>query len=288
MELKDNNEFIEYDNFNDSFNILKNIKTKKTISSSESSISTSLNTSFISNNSIYQNNIYQRTSKEIFLSYLDKLYHFKIPFTKNNILNKENLIISNKRKYNSIIFFDWDDTFLCSTFLLKNNEKKKISQEYFSKLENLIYDILYKSINYGDTYIITNSNKNWVIYTSMKFFPKIIQLFNKINIISARDAYEKQFPKKNNFWKLAVFIDIANLYKKNLVTNIISIGDSSIENEAAFKLNCLFNECYIKTIKFKDQPKPDELLKELKLVKKQMNYIHSAVRNISIKVEKKI
>ena len=29
MELKDNNEFIEYDNFNDSFNILKNIKTKK-------------------------------------------------------------------------------------------------------------------------------------------------------------------------------------------------------------------------------------------------------------------
>ena len=33
MELKDNNKFIEYDNFNDSFNILKNIKTKKTISS---------------------------------------------------------------------------------------------------------------------------------------------------------------------------------------------------------------------------------------------------------------
>jgi hypothetical protein len=218
---------------------------------------------------------------ELRLSYMNKLFNYNIPSNKN-----QNQII--KRKYNSIIFFDWDDTFLCSTFLLKNNEKKKISQEYFSQLENLIYDILYKSINYGDTYIITNSNKNWVIYTSMKFFPKIIQLFNKINIISARDAYEKQFPKNNNFWKLAVFIDIANLYKKNLVTNIISIGDSSIENEAAFKLNCLFNECYIKTIKFKDQPKPDELLKELKLVKKQMNYIHSAVRNISIKVEKKI
>ena len=116
----------------------------------------------------------------------------------------------------------------------------------------------------------------------------MIQLFNKIRIISARDAYENQFPNQTKFWKLAVFMDIANLYNKNVVTNIISIGDSSIENEAAFKLNCLFNECYIKTIKFKDQPKPDELLKELKLVKKQINYIHSAVRNISIKVEKKI
>ena len=106
MELKDNNEFIEYDNFNDSFNILKNIKTKKKISSSESSISTSLNTSFISNNSICQNNIFQHSSKEIFLSYLNKLYHFKTPFTKNDFLNKENLININKRKYNSIIFFD--------------------------------------------------------------------------------------------------------------------------------------------------------------------------------------
>ena len=58
MEFKDNNDFIEYVNFNDSFKILKNIKNIKEISSNETSVSTSLNTSFISNNSICQNNIY--------------------------------------------------------------------------------------------------------------------------------------------------------------------------------------------------------------------------------------
>ena len=168
MEFKDNNDFIEYVNFNDSFKILKNIKNKKEISSNETSVSTSLNTSFISNNSIYQNNIYQRTSKEIFLSYLDKLYHFKIPFTKNNILNKENLIISNKRKYNSIIFFDWDDTLLCSSFLMKyslfenNNEitNQKYSQikNLLLKLEEKILKVLSISILLGDTYIITNAS----------------------------------------------------------------------------------------------------------------------------------
>jgi hypothetical protein len=169
---------------------------------------------------------------------------------------------------------------------LKINQFNSLNKKHISQLENIVYNLLQLSLNYGDTYIITNASKNWVLYSSMIYFPKIIQLFNKIKIISARDAYEKNFPNNNKFWKLAVFMDITNLYNKNLITNIISIGDSLIENEAAFKLSSIFSECYIKTIKIQEESKPELLLKQLKLILKQFNFFHSSVRNISVKIEK--
>ena len=276
-------------NNEDSFESLLNIS-HKDISNCPSSKST--DSSFSNNSETFQKKLI-KDSSEIRVSYMNKLFNRNFPTRKNSNIN--NVV---KRKYNSLIFFDWDDTLLCSSFLIDNSQKennknilnqtnKNSYKYYMNNLENIVYNLLQTSINYGDTYIITNASKNWVIYSSFKYFPKVIQLFNKIRIISARDAYENQFPNQTKFWKLASFIDIANLYNKNLVTNIISIGDSSIENEAAFKLSCLFSECYIKTIKFQEEPNPNHLLKQLKLVLKKFNFLHSAVRNISIKIEKK-
>lgn len=276
-------------NNEDSYESLLNIS-HKDISNCISSKST--DSSFSNNTETFQKKLI-KDSSEIRLSYMNKLFNHNLPIIKNS--NICNVV---KRKYNSLIFFDWDDTLLCSSFLIEysqqENNKNILNQKnnssyknYLNNLENIVYNLLQTSINYGDTYIITNASKNWVIYSSFKFFPKVIQLFNKIRIISARDAYENQFPNQTKFWKLAVFMDIANLYNKNVVTNIISIGDSSIENEAASKLSYLFTECYIKTIKFQEEPKPYHLLKQLKLVLKKFNFLHSAVRNISIKIEKK-
>ncbi len=276
-------------NNEDSFESLLNIS-HKDISNCPSSKLT--DSSFSNNSETFQKKLI-KDSSEIRMSYMNKLFNRNFPTRKNSNIN--NVV---KRKYNSLIFFDWDDTLLCSSFLIDNSQKennknilnqtnKNSYKYYMNNLENIVYNLLQTSINYGDTYIITNASKNWVIYSSFKYFPKVIQLFNKIRIISARDAYENQFPNQTKFWKLAVFMDIANLYNKNLVTNIISIGDSSIENEAAFKLSCLFSECYIKTIKFQEEPNPNHLLKQLKLVLKKFNFLHSAVRNISIKIEKK-
>ena len=276
-------------NNEDSYESLLNIS-HKDISNCISSKST--DSSFSNNTETFQKKLI-KDSSEIRMSYMKKLFNHNLPIIKNS-----NICNAVKRKYNSLIFFDWDDTLLCSSFLIEysqqENKKNILNQKnnssyknYLNNLENIVYNLLQTSINYGDTYIITNASKNWVIYSSFKFFPKVIQLFNKIRIISARDAYENEFPNQTKFWKLAVFMDIANLYNKNVVTNIISIGDSSIENEAASKLSYLFTECYIKTIKFQEEPKPYHLLKQLKLVLKKFIFLHSAVRNISIKIEKK-
>ena len=281
MDVKDY-DIIEYKNSFDSstFNL-----------SIPNSTTSTLNTSFLSNESQSLNN-HIRTSKEIFLSYLNKLYHFKPPFSKLNINIKEQI----KRKYNSIIFFDWDDTLLCSSFLSKiglfDDEQTikinlKLIKDQLSKLEENVFKVLSISVKLGDTFIITNASEGWVESSAKKYLPNIIKLFNKVKIISARTAYENQFPNDNKLWKLAVFRDIANFYNKNIVTNIISFGDSDIENDAAVKVSSLFEECFIKTIKLKEDPKIEDMIKQLDLISKQFNYIHSATRNIFLSVEKK-
>ena len=281
MDVKDY-DIIEYKNSFDSstFNL-----------SIPNSTTSTLNTSFLSNESQSLNN-HIRTSKEIFLSYLNKLYHFKPPFSKLNINIKEQI----KRKYNSIIFFDWDDTLLCSSFLSKiglfDDEQTikinlKLIKDQLSKLEENVFKVLSISVKLGDTFIITNASEGWVESSAKKYLPNIIKLFNKVKIISARTAYENQFPNDNKLWKLAVFRDIANFYNKNIVTNIISFGDSNIENDAAVKVSSLFQECFIKNIKLKDNPKIEDMIKQLYLISKQFDYIHSATRNIFLSVEKK-
>jgi len=79
--------------------------------------------------------------------------------------------------------------------------------------------------------------------------------------------------------------------KKNfdteLVANIICMGDSIIEMEAAHVLASKFSQAFIKTIKFREAPKPEELVKQLGLVADQFSTIYSSVKNLTIRVERK-
>ena len=167
------------------------------------------------------------------------------------------------------------------------NQKYSQIKNLLLKLEEKIFKVLSISILLGDTYIITNASEGWVESSAKKYLPNIIKLFKKVKIISARTAYENQFPNDNKLWKLAVFRDIANLYNKNIVTNFICFGDSNIEIDAAIKVSSMFSECYIKTIKLKEDPKIEDMIKQLDLIAKQFNDIHSATRNIFLTVEKK-
>lgn len=55
-----------------------------------------------------------------------------------------------------------------------------------------------------------------------------------------------------------------------LVTNLICIGDSNIEMEAAHSLSKEFEHSLVKTIKFRENPKPEELIKQQELVHERM------------------
>ncbi len=209
------------------------------------------------------------------------------------LISKKILTNEKEKSHNSIIIFDWDDTLLPTSFLSKNgvyDENKILTEkekEKILELGNIVLNLLEISIEKGDTYIITNAGKGWVEFSCEKYYPKVINILKKIKIISARENYENKYPTDSKMWKFSSFLDVQKNLDSNLVTNIICLGDSFIEIQAGMKLASQFNQAFIKTVKFREMPKLDELIKQLKLVSTQFNTIYSSVKNLTIKVEKK-
>lgn len=206
----------------------------------------------------------------------------------------KNILTTKKSKtHNTIFIYDWDDTLLCTTFLTPNgyyDENMKVSRESMHKIaesENYVYELLSKSIQLGAVYIITNSGPGWVEYSCKTFYPRVFSLLEKINIQSARGDFELAFPGDNRMWKILAFNKILNDIDINLVTNLICVGDSLIEIEAGENLASKFEQAFIKTIKFREKPKIEELNKQLCLVCREIDSICSSVKNLTIKVEKK-
>ena len=207
------------------------------------------------------------------------------------LLNSPN--VEKKYKFNNIYIFDWDDTLLCTTVLSPcgyfddNMIILPSKLEKIQKLEILVKKLLTITTEKGDTYIITNSEPGWVEYSCKRFFPNTFPLLSKIKIISSRGLYEKKFPKDFKTWKIMAFNEIIKNYEKNLPTNIICMGDSSYEIEAAHGLAGKFPNGFIKAIKFREYPKIDELINQLNLVLDKFNFIYSACKNWTITVDKK-
>ena len=252
------------------------------------------NSSNISSNGDNSTNINSRTSSAVF--------DYELNIIKNGneirgsyiskLISKEVWNPSIKPKqHNSIIIFDWDDTLLPTSFLtpegvfnpnitLSEKDKKKLL-----KIEQCVFLLLTEAIEKGNVYIITNAGNGWVEYSANKFYPSIMEILSKIEIISARE-YEKQFSDSRQ-WKIQAFLTLLKFVNIKLVTNIICIGDSLFEMEAGRILASKFTEAFIKTIKFKEKPKLDELLKQITLVYHQFGTIYSSIRNLTIRVEKK-
>jgi len=195
----------------------------------------------------------------------------------------------------NIFIFDWDDTIMCTTYItpqgyftekhLKELELKK-NPETFKELEELIIKVLNYAISNGDTYIITNAASGWVEYSTRMFFPSVLSLLSKIIIISARSWFEKEFPKNSKMWKLSCFDEIGKIQNKKKITNLLVLGDSLIEMEAAYVMAKKFNKCFVKTIKLKDTPSPKQLIKQLSLLYNDFDCILQQHTSLAISVQK--
>jgi hypothetical protein len=210
----------------------------------------------------------------------------------NKLINK-NLLISTPKKINNIFIFDWDDTLFCTSVLSPNgyfDSEREILPSQIKRIENLeiyVECILEKSIEKGDTYIISNSEAEWVKYSCEIFFPNVYKLLNKIKIISGRDLYEDKFPQDYKTWKIKAFNTILKNYSLNLPTNIMTFGDSTYDIDASYDLVKKFPNGFIKAIKFQEFPLIQDLIKQLILVLDNFDSYYSACKNWTITVDRK-
>ena len=232
-------------------------------------------------NSDYKLNFY-KNGNELRQSYLAKLVSTRV-WTPN----------IKPKQHNSLIIFDWDDTLLPTSFLtpggifeenmkLSQNEKEKILE-----LEEAANKLLTEAVEKGNVYIITNAGNGWVEYTAKRFYPSILPILKRVKIVSARGEYEKIFQGNSRQWKIEAFLNLQKNLNMKLVTNIVCIGDSLFEMEAGRIFATKFTEAFTKTIKFREAPKLEELLKQLKLIYSQFSSIYSSIKNLTIRVERK-
>ena len=270
--------------FDDNFNLDNNFN--ENLSMNDNS---SVNSDYIdiSIEPILVNKMKNDENKKLKSIKLRNSYYTKLIYSKILTFQKED-------KITNLFFFDWDDTLMCTTYLaptgvLDEDESKSIDKNTIKSLDQLVASLLTKTVEKGKVFIITNAAHGWIEYSSKKLYPFTSKILKQIKIVSARGLYEKRLPGDYRQWKSHAFIDTiinCNIDMRK-TANILCFGDSIIELEATHKLKEIFQDAYIKTIKFKESPQPVELIKELKIILSQFDAILSNTRNLSIKVAKK-
>merc|ERR1712151_1278295 len=84
-----------------------------------------------------------------------------------------------------------------------------------------------------------------------------------------------------------MFHDLQTQIDPATITNLITIGDSMYEVEAAKSVGMSFPQVVVKTIKFKECPTPEELLKQLQLAESQLEQLVASGSGVSVVVEQR-
>lgn len=116
--------------------------------------------------------------------------------------------------------------------------------------------------------------------------PSCVEVLKKIKIISARARYE-HLTKDYSQWKINAFLEAQEDLKNANIKNIIALGDNQLEIDAAHHLAERFDQALIKTVKFREFPRPTELVKQLNLVINRFPEMCTSAKNLTIKLEKR-
>jgi len=191
-------------------------------------------------------------------------------------------------RHQTLLIFDWDDTLLCTSFLNAHSKEPlpAVVNQHLRKIASQVKELLSVASQMGQVFIITNAMSGWVEYSAAMWMPELLPVLQTMHIISARSKYEPQYPDEVNQWKLNAFLDIQQQMNLEVVTNLLSMGDSEFEMDAVHAMGCAFSRPLIKTIKLKQSPTPEQLVKQLELVVPKFQTIVNTGRNLKIQCEK--
>lgn len=135
-------------------------------------------------------------------------------------------------------------------------------REQLASLERIVKTLLQQASQVGKVFIITNASEGWVQHSSSLCMPGLQEDLAKVDILSARGAFEASFPGDSHAWKMHAFLQVQNKLQVEAVTNLVSVGDSHIEMDAVHLLGRSFAHALVKTVKLWERPTPYELQKQ--------------------------
>jgi hypothetical protein len=192
-------------------------------------------------------------------------------------------------KHQTVIIFDWDDTLIPTTWLHRYEHK-----QWSPSIEASLRDsarkaqkLLELAVSSGHTFIITNAQSGWVELSCAKWAPELLPVLQQVQIISARSKFEPYFPHDVDRWKVEAFLEVQRQLDSTIITNLIALGDSSYEMNAAATMGSQFEKALLKTLKFQQTPTPIELLKQVGLVLQKFERIVATARPMKIFLEKR-
>jgi len=194
-------------------------------------------------------------------------------------------------KHQTVIIFDWDDTLLCTSYLNFRGDAdlQPAVVRHLEDIQRAGKKLLELAMRLGRTFIITNAMNGWVQYSAAKWIPEVLDVLQnqKVRVISARTNHEPQYPGEVGQWKIQAFLEVQKDLNSQIITNLISLGDSNFEMDAVHVMGKEFAQALVKTIKFRENPSPEELLKQLELVAQKFERIVENARNLKIGLERK-
>lgn len=195
-------------------------------------------------------------------------------------------------KYKTLIILDWDDTLFPTTWItnkIDNYNLGDIDKKYiglFSKLDLLLQELLYRLLQCGKVVIVTNATLKWIIMT-LDILPNTKKIIRQnIDVISAKDLYQKKYTDVMLWKKLTFRYIVLNYFKQNkYAENIISIGDASYEFNALIELYNNSKKQILKTVRLLQHPTYDLLIDQLEVLIKSINKICDINKHMDLKFE---
>ena len=170
------------------------------------------------------------------------------------------------------IVFDWDDTFMPTSWLekIKHSPDQEGLQE-LADLSKMVISVITEAKLYGPVIIVTNADEGWVHQSCSRHMPSLEPHLSGIPIISAQEKYSLLYPDPRQ-WKIAAFRDelLPDLLPYTTL-NVISIGDGIPEFTAINYLKNLVSpllniNLITKGIKLLEKPEPNMLTQQLEII----------------------
>lgn len=176
----------------------------------------------------------------------------------------------------TLTLYDWDDTFLPSTYLaslgLRVDDTDALPRELTTELaalETQVIAILKEAARHGPVKIITNAEEGWIELSGARFMPRLTSFLEKsaIKLVSARTQYEADYPDNPSSWKIAAFAaEVEETFPAVSHMNVLVLGDSLSERDAAHALSARMPTSCVKSVKLVERPTISQLHRQITLL----------------------